>query len=88
MKKKVLLLSLIIMSLLIGCQGAARSFGGSITVHLDPNEKLELVTWKDDALWYLTRPMREDEIAETHIYKESSEWHVMEGEVKFIEYKK
>ena len=70
-----------------GCQGAARDFGGEVTINLPPNEKLEVITWKEDSLWYLTRPMREDEEAETHVYKQSSEWGVFEGTVTIIETK-
>ena len=35
-------------------------------------EKLEQVTWKMDAFWYLTRPMREGEVPETHTFQEKS----------------
>lgn len=51
---------------------------------LEPGVKLELITWKEDSLWYLTRPMREDEVAETHIYKQSSEFGIFEGSVIII----
>ena len=74
---------------LAGCQSATKSFGGSIKIELEPNTKLELITWKDDdSLWYLTRPMREDEEAETHTYQQSSEFHLFEGTVTIIETKK
>lgn len=72
---------------LAGCQSATKSFGGSIKIELEPNTKLELITWKDDSLWYLTRPMREDDIAETHTYKQQSEFGVFEGTVTIIETK-
>lgn len=90
MKKKIItglsILSTICM--LTGCQGAVRSMGGNTTINLKPNQKLELITWKDDSLWYLTRPMRENEEAETHTYQQSSEFHVFEGTVTIIETKK
>lgn len=70
-----------------GCQGVARDLGGEVTIELPPNEKLEVITWKEDSLWYLTRPMREGEEAETHVYKQSSEWGVFEGTVTIIESK-
>ena len=72
----------------MGCQGMARDMGGTVTIQLEPNEKLEEITWKDsDSLWYLTRPMREDEVAETHVFQESSEFHVIEGQVVIVERK-
>lgn len=88
MKKKILMvLSLVtvIGTVMTGCQGAARSFGGSVTLRLDPGTKLEEITWKDDSLWYLSRPMREDEVPETHTFQQSSEWGVFEGTVIVIE---
>lgn len=88
MKKKILLLSLIGTMSLTGCQATTRSLGGNMTLKLEPNQKLELITWKDDELWYLTRPMREGEEAEVWTYQESSEWHVMEGTVTIVETKK
>ena len=66
-----------LLALLAGCSDAemagnnrleqsfARDFGGTTTITLEPNLKLEEITWKDDDLWYLTRPMREDEEPET-----------------------
>ena len=51
-------------------QSIARDFGGTTTIELEPNLKLEEITWKDDDLWYLTRPMRDDEEPETHTFTE------------------
>lgn len=77
----------LVVCMMTGCQGATHSFGGDMTLELEPNQKLELITWKDDSLWYLTRPMREDEEPETHVYQQSSEWGVFEGTVTIIESK-
>lgn len=91
MKKRILAALLVVgmmTTMLTGCQGATRSLGGSMTIELEPNTKLELITWKDDSLWYLTRPMTEDDIAETHTYQQSSEWGVFEGTVTIVETKK
>lgn len=90
MKKKILatLLAVGLMAtMLTGCQGATKSFGGSMTIELEPNTKLELITWKDDSLWYCTRPMREDDIAETHTYQQQSEFGIFEGTVTIVETK-
>ena len=68
-----------------GCHSTTRELGGEMTIELEPNQKLELITWKEDSLWLLTRPMREDEHAETHVYYEDSEWGVLEGKVTIVE---
>jgi hypothetical protein len=81
-------LTAILVFSLCGCNAAAKSFGGDITITLEPNQKLELITWKDDdSLWYLTRPMRENEEAETHVYQQDSEFGIFEGTVTIIEVK-
>lgn len=85
--KKIISIILILITLvsMAGCQGAARSLGGSMTMELEPGEKLEMITWKGDSLWYLTRPMTEQDKPETHTFKESSEFGVFEGTVTIVE---
>lgn len=77
MKKKIFIVAVTtcsLFALLTGCgdmeQSIARAYGGTTTIELEPNLKLEEITWKDDDLWYLTRPMREDEEPETHTFTE------------------
>ena len=85
MKKFILFITM--MLCLTGCHNATRSFGGSMTIELPKGQKLEEITWKDADLWYLTRPMREDENAEIHTFQESTEFRVFEGTVTIIETK-
>lgn len=82
-------ISLGISTFVAGCsqQSMTRDMGASTTIELEPNVKLEEITWKDNSLWYLTRPMREDDIAETHTFQEESEFGVLEGTVTIIETK-
>lgn len=86
----IVLIAITILSALFtltGCQGAVKSLGGSMTLNLPENTKLEMITWKDDSLWYCTRPMRENEEAEVHTFQQSSEFGVFEGTVTIIETK-
>lgn len=85
--KKFILLA-IIMLCLTGCQNTTKNWGGSMTIELPKGQKLEEITWKGDSdLWYLTRPMREDEVAETHTFQQDTEFGVFEGTVTIIETK-
>jgi hypothetical protein len=43
-----------------------------MTVELEPGQKLEEITWKEDSLWILSRPMRDDEVPETHTFYEDA----------------
>jgi hypothetical protein len=63
----------------------AKSFGGTINVMLKPDTKLVQATWKESNLWYLTRPMRKGETAETSTLHEQSTMGMLEGQVFFIE---
>lgn len=88
MRKKIyaaLLIAMMTATSLSGCQSAARNWGGTVKIELEPGQKLEMITWKGDSLWYLTRPMRAGEEAETHTFNESSEFGVLEGTVIMIE---
>lgn len=92
MKKKLAVVGMIVMLMvvgLIGCsaQERARSLGGSYTIELPANQKLVSITWKENDLWYLTRPMTEEEVAETYQFKEDSTYGIMEGTVTIVESK-
>ena len=90
MKKRIVALvfiGIIGLSTLTGCQMTTKNFGGSMTLKLEPNQKLEEITWKDNSLWYLTRPMTEDDVAETHTFQQSSQYGVFEGTVTIVETK-
>jgi hypothetical protein len=65
----------------------AKSYGGSMTVDLPANTKLMNVTWKNEQLWYLTRPLRENENPETSTFSEKSDLGLVEGQVIFKESK-
>lgn len=77
--------------ILTGCTAneRVRKYGGSMTMDLPAGEKLLEVTWKDDdSLFYLTRPMREDETAETYKFKQKSPYGIVEGTVTIVEHNK
>lgn len=65
----------------------AKGWGGTASVALPANQKLVTATWKDQELWYLTRPMRANETPETYTLNESSSWGMVEGKVVFTESK-
>ena len=83
--------------LLIGCASfvfnsctknqRARAWGGEMTITVPTGQKLVNVTWKENDVWILTRPMRADESPETYSFYEKSKWGLMEGEIKLIESK-
>ena len=87
MKKKILAvaLGLTLCFGMTGCQSVTKDFGGSTTIELEP---LEEISWIDDSLWYVTRPMTYDYIAETHTFQQSSNFGMFEGTVTIIEKKK
>ena len=58
-----------------------RAYGGSQTINLPCGQKVINVTWKDIDVWYLTRPMREDEKPETFSFHEKSAYGALEGTI-------
>lgn len=54
-------------------------------IDLPPNQKLVTATWKDQNVWYLTRPMRTGEVAEKFEFKEKSSWGAVQGSIIFQE---
>ena len=87
MKRLLVLLGTIFV--LGSCTENARvkNFGGEGTVNLPQGRKLVNVTWKDTQLWYITRQMRPDDVAETYTFQEESSWGVIEGSYNIIETK-
>lgn len=85
MKKKIAVL-VAAAFVLLGCSGCggnmiAKNCGGTINIDLPAGEKLTEVTWKNNSLWYLTRPMREGEEAETWTFREKSNSGIKKGKV-------
>lgn len=86
--KKSIAMGLLVLALigLTGCDNTlSRSFGGTMNLKLEPNQKLVMITWKDSELWYLTRPMKENEEAEELVFQEKNEIGIMEGTVIITE---
>lgn len=91
---KKILSSLIVIGCLIGGSGLifcfydnriARSYGGTVTINVDPGYKVTEATWKQNELWYFIEPMEETYTPKTKYLKESSEYGMLEGKVVFKE---
>lgn len=65
----------------------AKDWGGNATLNLPANQKLVNVTWKDCNLWYLTKPMTVNDVAETYYFTEKSAWGLMKGTYTIVETK-
>lgn len=66
-------------------QRMVRQFGTDGEIKLPKGEKLIEVTWKEANLWYLTAPMEDGYVPQTKIFREDSEWGIMQGSIKFVE---
>lgn len=90
MKKKIIggivLLAVMVFNL-TGCKSVAKSMGGTISIDVPKGQKVIEATWKDNDVWYLTRPMREDEKPEIFTFQEDSNLGIIEGKVIFKENK-
>ena len=66
-------------------QSRTRVYGGEMTINLPVGQELMEVTWKDNDLFYLTRPMSTDYVPVTKTFKESSSLGILESTVYFKE---
>lgn len=75
--------------LLSGCTAneRARAFGGTMNFDLPNGKKLVTVTWKEADMWYLIRPMRSNEVAETYEFCEKSCYGMIQGKIVINESK-
>ncbi len=55
----------------------ARSFGGTETVKLEPNEKFINITWKQNNLWLIVQ----DTVTGNYYAREKSNFGVLQGKV-------
>jgi hypothetical protein len=64
-----------------------KNWGGEGTINLPKGRKLVTVTWKENQIWYLTRPMDSNDVAQTYQFHEESSWGVIEGTYNIVESK-
>ena len=71
--KKIILLLLTLSICLCSCneQIRTRIYGGEMTINLPAGQELMSVTWEDNHLLYLTRPMTSDYVPVTKVFQES-----------------
>ena len=62
-----------------------KNWGGDGVLTLPPNQKLVNITWKENQIWYLTRPMTQSDSVQTYTFHEESSWGVIEGTYNIIE---
>lgn len=84
-----LLFIIILFTTVVSCTKNQRvkHFGGTWTITLPQNQKLIVATWKDTNLWYMYRPIRENENPETLTFQEDSSFGILNGKVIFVENK-
>ena len=85
--KKIILLIITISICLCSCTKQIRThtYGGDMTINLPAGQELMMVTWKDNDLFYLTRPMSPDYVPVTKTLKENSSFGIIQSTVYFKE---
>lgn len=87
MKKLFLVIIMGVMATSCTENERVKQWGGEGNINLPKGRKLVNVTWKETQIWYLTRPMNSNDVAETYQFQEESSWGVMEGTYNIIETK-
>lgn len=62
-------------------------FGSNGKIILEEGRKLVNITWKQNSLWILTKPMTATDVAESYEFSEESSFGVLEGTYTIIEVK-
>ena len=85
--KKIIILIITISICLCSCteQERTRAYGGEMTIDLPAGQELMSVTWEDNDLFYLTRPMASDYVPVTKTLKENSSFGIIQSTVYFKE---
>lgn len=86
---KKVFLAILIGIMVTSCTENSRvkNWGGEGTINLPKGRKLVNVTWKETEIWYLTRQMDSNDVAETYQFHEESSYGVVEGTYNIIETK-
>lgn len=86
---KKIFLAIIMGVMVTSCTENSRvkNWGGEGTINLPKGRKLVNVTWKESQIWYLTRPMDSNDVAQTYKFHEESSWGMVEGTYNIIETK-
>ena len=86
---KKLFLAIVMGVMVTSCteNNRVKNWGGEGNINLPKGRKLVNVTWKENQIWYLTRPMNSNDVVETYQFQEESSWGVMEGTYNIIETK-
>jgi hypothetical protein len=87
MKKVILAIMLGVMVTSCTENNRVKNWGGKGTINLPKGRKLVNVTWKENQVWYLTRPMNSTDVAETYQFHEESSWGMVEGTYNIVETK-
>ena len=87
MKKVFLAIVLGVMATSCTENERVKTWGGEGTIKLPKGKKLVNVTWKETQIWYLTRNMDSNDVAETYEFHEESSYGVIEGTYKIVETK-
>jgi hypothetical protein len=84
-KKSILIVFLL--SLVVSCTDntLTKAFGGTKIQPIPCGTRLEMVTWKNADVWYLLRRLEPGEVPRKYVFKESSNFGVMEGEIRLEE---
>jgi len=87
MKRIILIMALAVSVMSCTDNNAARNYGGTMTINIPKGQKLVTSTWKEDQIWYLTRPMEANEKPVESHFREKSPHGLVEGTVVFKESK-
>ncbi len=84
-----ILLLLLSLTLFSSCtdNSMVKKFGGKKDITLLPDTKVVNVTWKEEDIWILSKPMKSTDSAESYYFTEKSNYGIIEGTYRIQEIK-
>ena len=84
---KTLVLAIAFMFCACSDQEKAGYFGGESSINVPYGEEVLTATWKEDDIWYFTRPMSDDYVPQVKALRQESSHGFYHGVVYFYEHK-
>jgi hypothetical protein len=86
-RKDLLFLTLLAITIFVGCNLGARMSTHEHTHVLPCGEKMDGISWRNSDLWVSSRPFRPGEVPKNHTFRESAEFGMGNSIINVIESK-
>lgn len=84
---KIILVAVVLLATSCTPNTLAKEYGGTATQEIPCDTRVVTVTWKNADLWILLRELKPGEQTERYLFKEASNYGILNGEVRIQEHR-